>query len=130
MGKIVLSCVLALVFGFGGAAGAVSAFEDQFQGPQGPTGLSGAPGPAGRDGVDGEDGARGPRGLPGTAGKAGKAGKAAQKPSAPVTDLGVGDCAGDSVSVITSATLGEDQKLKLTKKDVCIVTPPATDSTE
>jgi hypothetical protein len=125
MGKIVLSCVLALVFGFGGAAGAVSAFQDQFQGPQGPTGLTGAPGPAGEDGIDGLDGARGPRGLPG---RPGKPGKAADEPDPPATDLGVGDCAGRSISVVTSAKLDKNKKLQLTHKDVCIVAPPETDS--
>jgi hypothetical protein len=120
MGKIVLTCVLALVFGFGGAAGAVSVFSDQFQGPQGPTGLTGAPGPAGEDGTDGVDGLRGPRGLPGKAGKPGKAAEAAGQ----VADLGSTDCAGKSISVITSASIDKNQKLNLTKKNVCIVTPP------
>jgi hypothetical protein len=121
MGKIVLTCVLALVFGFAGAGGAVYLFQDQFEGPQGPTGLTGAPGPAGQDGADGVDGATGPRGLQG---KQGKPGKDAEEATAPATDLGTDGCAGKSITVITSASIDENQKLDLTKKDVCIVAPP------
>jgi hypothetical protein len=128
MGKIVIMCVLALVFGFGGAAGAVTAFHSELQGPQGPTGLTGAPGPqgeAGRDGTDGKDGKDGKRGA---AGRAGKAGKAADSVSMP-TDLGLGNCAGKSLQVITDVTIDKNQKLQLVKKTVCIVKPPAGPST-
>ena len=121
MGKILLTCALALVFGFGGATGAVTAFHTQLQGAQGGTGLTGAPGPqgpAGTDGTNGADGARGPAGRPGRSGKPGKAAKAAPKPA---TNLGVQGCAGHSVQVITNATLNKAKRLQLTKKDVCIV---------
>ena len=121
MGKIVLICVLALVFGFAGAAGAVTVFKSQLAGSQGPTGLTGAPGPqgeAGTDGVDGKDGARGPRG------KQGKPGKAAKDVSIP-TDLGVAGCDGKSVKVVTGGKMTKDNKLDLTTKTVCIVKPPA-----
>jgi hypothetical protein len=119
MGKIVLSCVLALVFGFGGAAAAVVAFHDQLQGTQGPTGLTGTPGavgPAGADGGNGTDGVRGARGVPGRAGKAAKT-------STPVTDLGTDGCAGSSVAVITRANLTPAKRLIVVTKRVCIVNP-------
>jgi len=114
MGKIVLTCVLALVFGFGGAAGAVTVFQDSLRGPQGESGLTGPPGPegpAGRDGADGVDGARGP---------AGKTGKAA-KTEPTVLNLGIQGCTGRSVQVVTDVTVTAAQKIKLTKKDVCVV---------
>lgn len=117
MGKIVLTCVLALVFGFGGAAGAVTVFQDSLRGPQGESGLTGPPGPegpAGQDGADGVDGARGP------AGKAGKAGKAA-KTEPTVLNLGIQGCTGRSVEVVTDVTVTAAQKIKLTKKNVCVV---------
>lgn len=120
MGKIVLTCVLALVFGFGGAVGALAAFQDQFDGAQGPTGLAGSvgpQGPAGIDGGNGEDGAVGARG------KAGRPGKAASKAPAPVTDLGTDGCAGNSVEVITRANLTKKQRLVVETDRVCIVSP-------
>jgi hypothetical protein len=126
MAKILVTCVLALVFGFGGGVGAVTAFNDSLQGPQGPTGLTGAPGPAGADGADGVDGTPGQDGARGVRGPRGVPGKAADQPAATATDLGSGDCAGSSVTVITSATLVKGKRLRLTKKDVCIVTPAAT----
>ena len=114
MGKIVLTCVLALVFGFGGAAGAVTVFQDSLRGPQGQSGLTGPPGPeglAGQDGADGQDGARGP------SGKAGKAPK-----TEPTTlNLGIQGCTGRSVQVVTDVTITAAQKIKLTKKNVCVV---------
>jgi hypothetical protein len=122
MSKFLVTCVLALVFGFGGGVGAVTAFSDSLQGPQGPTGLTGAPGPAGADGADGVDGLAGQDGARGARGPRGLPGKAADTPRATATDLGDADCAGSSVTVITSATIVK-QKLRLTKKDVCIVTP-------
>jgi Collagen triple helix repeat (20 copies) len=121
MGKIVLTCVLALVFGFAGAAGAVTVFQGQMKGPQGPTGLTGAPGPAGEaghDGLDGQDGKPGPRGKPG------KPAKAAAKINLP-SDLGVTGCSGKSVQVVSGGTITKNQKLKLTTKTVCIVKPSA-----
>ena len=128
MPKIVLSSVLALVFGFGGAAGAVSTFHTSLRGEQGATGLAGAPGPAGpagTDGVDGKDGARGPAGKQGKAGKPGKPGKAAKKLAVP-TDLGTQGCAGQSIEVITQVTLTKDRQIRLTKRNVCIVAPKQT----
>jgi hypothetical protein len=123
MGKIVLSCVLALVFGFVGAAGAVVAFHDQLRGVQGPTGLAGAPGalgPAGKDGTNGQDGARGPRGRPG---RPGKVGRAAAKSPTPVTDIGTNGCAGSFVDVVTRANLTANQRLIVVTKPLCIVKP-------
>ena len=114
MGKIVLTCVLALVFGFGGAAGAVTVFQDSLRGPQGESGLAGPPGPegpSGQDGSDGQDGARGP------AGKAGKAPKV--EPT--TVNLGSQGCTGRSVQVVTDLTVTAAQKIKLVKKDVCVV---------
>ena len=125
MGKIVLNAVLALVFGFGGAVVALSAFNNQFEGPQGPTGLTGAPGPPGADGWDGTRGARGPQGK---TGKTGKPGKAAKAPAAVATDLGIGGCLGRSVSVVSSASVNKAGRLTLVRKDICIMTPPATAS--
>ena len=110
-----LTCVLALVFGFGGAFAAVAVFQDSLTGPQGQSGLTGPPGPngpAGADGVDGADGA------PGKDGRRGKAAKATAP--APV-DLGVQGCAGQSVQVITDMTITAAQKIQLTKKNVCVV---------
>jgi hypothetical protein len=123
MGKIVLTCVLALVFGFGGAVLGIAAFHDSLAGTQGATGLAGAPGPqgdpgpAGTDGVDGRDGARGPRGLPGKAGKAGKVPK--QEPVS--TDLGTSGCTGRAVSVVTGATVTKGNKLRLIRSEICVV---------
>lgn len=114
MGKIVLTCVLALVFGFGGAAGAVTVMQDSLRGPQGESGLAGPPGPegpAGQDGADGVDGARGP---------SGRAGKAA-KVTPTTLDLGIQGCTGRSVQVVTDVTITADQKLKLIKRNVCVV---------
>ena len=41
MVKYVVTCVLALVFGFGGAFVAVAVMQDSLTGPQGETGLTG-----------------------------------------------------------------------------------------
>jgi hypothetical protein len=111
---LVLSCVLAVVFGFVGATAAVTVMHDSLRGAQGSTGLPGAPGPAGADGQDGVNGAAGARGP---AGKAGRAAKALPTQ----IDLGVQGCLGQSVEVITDATVTAQQKLKLTKKQVCVV---------
>ena len=119
-GRLVLSCVLAVVFGFVGAAGAVTMMHDSLRGAQGTTGLTGAPGPAGADGHDGVDGAMGPRGAAGKAGKAGKPSKPSKALPSQI-DLGVQNCIGQSVEVITDATVTAQQKLKLTKKRVCVV---------
>ena len=121
MGKILLTCALALVFGFGGAAAAGVAFHDQMQGPQGPTGLAGAPGPKG------DQGPEGPQGPAGLAGKAGKSAKVVQPAKATsttrpqFTGLGTQNCTGKTVQVITDATITQDQRLQLTKKTVCLV---------
>jgi hypothetical protein len=118
MGKILLTCTLALVFGFGGAAGAVTAFGDSLRGPQGETGLAGAPGPAGTDGTDGVDGTGGARGP---AGRPGRPGRAAPTTAASPVDLGVTGCTGRAVSVITNVTVTKGSKLQLTREDVCVV---------
>jgi hypothetical protein len=117
MAKFLLTCVLALVFGFGGAALGVATLGDTLRGPQGETGLTGAPGPAGPAGAAGTDGLDGAAGAAGKPGKAGKAAKAA-----PTTiDLGVEGCSGQAVKVITDVTITKDQKVRLTKKNVCVV---------
>jgi hypothetical protein len=118
MMKYVVTCVLALVFGFGGAFAAVAVSQDSLRGPQGESGLVGPPG------AKGATGARGADGADGADGKAGKAGKAAKAPKAadPVpVNLGVKGCTGQSVQVITDVTITADQKIRLTKKDVCVV---------
>ena len=128
MPKLVISSVLALVFGFGGAAGAVSTFHTSLRGEQGETGLAGAPGPegpAGADGADGVDGKDGARGPAGKQGKAGKPAKATKKVAVP-TDLGTQGCAGQSIEVITQVTLTKDRQIRLTKRNVCIVAPKRT----
>ena len=114
MGKIVLTCVLALVFGFGGAVGAVTVMQDSLRGPQGESGLAGPPGPEGPAGQDG------PRAPSTPSGKAGKAGKAA-KVTPTILNLGIQGCTGRSVQVVTDVTITADQKLKLTKRNVCVV---------
>lgn len=125
MGKIVLTCVLALVFGFGGAIGAGVAFHSQLAGPQGPSGLTGTPGAVGPAGADGQDASQGARGAQGKPGKAASAVPA-------VTDIGTSGCAGTSVEVVTSANLSgsakgtTSQKLGLTTKRICIVKPTAS----
>lgn len=121
MGKILLTCALALVFGFGGAVGGIAVFHDSLRGDQGPTGLTGATGPTGLTGQDGADGVDGARGARGVRGKAGKDGKDAETEVA--VDLGSRACAGTSVSVITDASVTGKQKLKLTRERVCIVAP-------
>jgi hypothetical protein len=118
MGKYLVTCVLALVFGFGGAFAAVAVMQDSLTGPQGETGLTGPPGATGPQGARGADGADGADGKPGKAGKAGKAAKAADP--VPV-DLGVQGCTGQSVQVITDVAITADQKLRLTRKNVCVV---------
>jgi hypothetical protein len=115
MGKIVLTCVLALVFGFGGALGAVAAFHTSLEGPQGPTGLTGAPGPKGPSGLDGADGVDGVRGP------AGKAGRAAKATGTKPVNLGSQNCTGRAMQVVTDVTITKTQKLQLTKKNVCVV---------
>lgn len=125
MGKILVTCVLALVFGFGGAVVAVAVLQDQLQGPAGPTGSAGAAGPAGpagrngTDGTDGSPGPRGPRGLPGAPGRSAPA----TPPQA--TDLGTDGCAGRSVSVITGVGITGTRQLKVDRQQVCIVEPSA-----
>ncbi len=123
---MVLTCVLALVFGCVGAAGAVSVLHDSFQGPQGPTGLTGATGPAGQDGLDGIDGKAGRNGRDGKPGPRGPRGRAGAPgkdatPAPRVSDLGTLRCAGRSVSVITDARITARQQLRVTRKNVCIV---------
>jgi len=116
-GRLVLACALAVVFGFVGAAGAVTMMHGSLRGPQGQTGLTGAPGPAGQDGQPGAEGPPGPAGKTGSNGKNGKAAKAL-----PTTiDLGVNGCSGQAVQVVTDVTITANQKLKLTKKNVCVV---------
>jgi hypothetical protein len=126
MGKLMATCVLALVFGFGGALGAVAALHDQLQGQQGADGLTGAPGDAGVAGSDGKNGARGAHGVAGTPGKPGKRGKAAPKTAVSATDIGTADCAGRSVEVVTKARLINGKHLVVIKKRICLVSPPTS----
>jgi hypothetical protein len=116
-GRLVLACVLAVVFGFVGAAGAVTMMHDSLRGPQGQTGLTGAPGPAGQDGQPGAEGPPGPAGKAGTNGKNGKTAKVLPTN----LDLGVTGCSGRAVQVVTDVTITAAQKVKLTKKSVCVV---------
>jgi hypothetical protein len=117
MGKIVLTCVLALVFGFGGAVGAVTVMQDSLRGPQGDSGLAGPPGPEGPAGRDGADGADGVDGARGPSGKAGKTAKVTPT----ILNLGIEGCTGRSVQVVTDVTITTDQKLRLIKRNVCVV---------
>ena len=117
MGKIVLTCVLALVFGFGGAVGAVTVMQDSLRGPQGDSGLAGPPGPEGPAGQDGADGVDGVDGARGPSGKAGKAAKVTPT----ILNLGIEGCTGRSVQVVTDVTITTDQKLRLIKRNVCVV---------
>jgi hypothetical protein len=121
MGKIVLTCVLALVFGFGGALLAGTAFHDSLAGSQGATGLTGAPGPEGPAGVDGTDGVDGKPGAQGPRGPAGKEPKAPKAVEPASADLGTSDCAGRSVQVVTGATVTKGNKLRLIRSDICVV---------
>jgi hypothetical protein len=133
MGKMAVTCVLALVFGFLGAAGAVAAFNDQLRGAQGPTGLTGVPGtvgPAGHDGADGTNGVDGKIGKIGKRGARGRPGKAASQAPLPATDLGTGNCAGRSVEVMSGARLSgagqpvkKSQKLSVDTRRICLVKP-------
>jgi hypothetical protein len=117
MGKIVLTCVLALVFGCGDAVGAVTVMQDSLRGPQGDSGLAGPPGPEGPAGRDGADGADGVDGARGPSGKAGKTAKVTPT----VLNLGIEGCTGRSVQVVTDVTITTDQKLRLIKRNVCVV---------
>jgi hypothetical protein len=126
MGKIVLTCALALVFGVLGAVAATAVIGSQLRGPQGPTGLAGPPGPTGKAGINGKDGKNG---KDGRQGKPGKPGKAAANVSMP-TDLGAAGCAGKAISVVTGGKLTKNNKLQLTTKTVCIVKPPAQPSNQ
>jgi hypothetical protein len=130
MGKMVVSWALAAVLGFGGAAGALTAFHDQFQGPQGASGLPGAQGPTGAAGADGTDGSSGLRGLRGKPGKPGKPGSDGKDATVAVpTDLGTSACSGRSVQVVTKASISKKHKLVLSTQRLCIVTPPSPPAT-
>ena len=60
------------------------------------------------------------RGSPARPGKPGKA----AKPAAPAaTDLGSLNCAGRSVEVVTGVRVTKGQKVILTKRNVCLVSP-------
>jgi hypothetical protein len=74
----------------------------------------------GKPGKDGKAGKPGKPGKDGKAGKPGKPGKAAPKLTS-VTDLGLGNCAGRSVQVVTGATLSATKQLKLQTKTICVV---------
>jgi len=106
-----VTSVLALVFGFVGALGAVSFFADEIKGEQGSTGIQGAPG---QPGVRGTDGGRGSQGERGRRGKKGKA-----APKLPSYDLGTINCAGTGYEVVTDATVVK-RELRLSKEVICI----------
>ena len=107
---LLVTSVLALVFGFVGALGAVSFFADDIKGEQGPTGIPGAQGEPGARGTDGGQGASGPRGP---------RGKAARVPKLPSYDLGTVNCAGTGYEVVTDVTMVK-QKARVSKELVCL----------
>ena len=111
------SAVLAAVFGFVGALGAMVAFHGEFRGAQGATGLQGAPGDQGPPGVDGSDGASGEPGA------RGRPGKAARVPTLPSFGLGTERCTGASVEVVTDVA-SQRQRLQLSKDFVCVTGGP------
>jgi hypothetical protein len=115
MGKVttlLVTAVVALVFGFVGSFAAVSVFTEDLRGPQGATGVPGPPGENGADGADGIDGARGDQGPPGRAGKAAKV-------EAQTYNLGSANCKGRAVSVVTDAKVVE-RRLQLERGLVCL----------
>lgn len=115
MGKVttlLVTAVVALVFGFVGSFAAVSVFTEDLRGPQGATGVPGPPGENGIDGADGTDGTAGPRGPRGPAGKAARV-------EAQTYDLGSANCKGRAVSVVTDAKVVE-RRLQLERGLVCL----------
>lgn len=107
---LLVTSVLALVFGFVGALGAVSFFADDIKGEQGPTGIPGAQGEPGARGTDGGQGERGPRGP---------RGKAARVPKLPSYDLGTINCAGVGYEVVTDIAVVK-QRVRTSKELLCI----------
>jgi len=115
MGKVttlLVTAVVAVVFGFVGSFAAVSVFTEDLRGPQGATGVPGPPGENGADGADGADGAAGSRGLRGPAGKAARV-------EAQPYNLGSANCKGRAVSVVTDARVVE-RRLQLERGLVCL----------
>ena len=116
MGKLtslLVTALVALVCGFGGAFTAVSVFAEDLRGPQGATGV---PGPAG---LDGKDGAPGSDGAPGKRGPEGRPGRAAKTP---VRDYNLGStgCAGQSFRVVTDVKV-VGKRLQVDRGQVCVV---------
>lgn len=107
---LLVTSVLALVFGFVGALGAVTFFADDLKGAQGATGI---PGAEGEPGTRGTDGSRGEHGL------RGKSGKAARVPKLPSYDLGTIDCAGVGYEVVTDITV-VNKRVRTSKELLCI----------
>ena len=125
MGKYVVTCVLALVFGFGGAFAAVAVMQDSLHGPPGRDGPHRSPRRPGRPRV------LAARTVPtaGTARRA-SAGKAAKAADPVPVDLGVRAATGSPVQVITDVTITAGQKLMLTKRNVCVVKSARPDAAE
>ena len=114
MGRVttlVITGVIAAVFGFLGAVGAMVAFQDECRGAQGATGLPGPPGepgPAGVDGADGTPGERGPRGP---------AGQAQDVPA--TLGIGTAGCVGTAYEVVTDVVI-TGQRMRVNKESVCV----------
>jgi hypothetical protein len=120
MGKLsslLVTGVVALACGFGGAFAAVSVLAEDLRGPQGATGV---PGPAGADGADGEDGAPGADGADGKRGPQGPRGKEARARAPRAYDLGSADCSGRSVRIVTDVRV-ESRGLQVDRGQVCVV---------
>ncbi len=107
---LLLTALVALVFGFVGAFVAVQVFSEDLRGPQGATGLPGSPGEPGPRGTDGAPGPPGPRGPAGTT---------AEIPELPSYDLSTADCAGAAVEVVTGVEVVRG-RVQVTKDRVCL----------
>lgn len=112
--NLLLTALMALVFGFLGALGGIAVLHDELVGPQGQTGLQGLPGEPGPPGADGVDG------LPGEPGERGQRGKSGAAAEDQPVDLGTDGCAGASVRVVTDVTSQGDQ-VEVERDTVCVV---------
>lgn len=112
--NLLLTALMALVFGFLGALGGIAVLHDELVGPQGQTGLQGLPGETGPPGSDGVDG------LPGEPGERGQRGKSGAAAEDQPVDLGTDGCAGSSVRVVTDVTTQGDQ-VEVERETVCVV---------
>lgn len=108
--KVLVTAVVALLFGFVGAFVAVQVFAEDLRGPQGATGVPGPAGSDGTNGTDGADGARGPRGPRGTAARV-------QTPR--TYSIGTTDCVGQSFRVVTDVRV-VNKRLQVDRELVCV----------